>query len=121
MTKPETRIQNAIQDYVNDNGGNCFKLHGNHMQRRGEPDIVGSLPFTKNSGWFIHFYAEVKVPGEEEEELQAERLENWAKQGYACSVVSSLDDFKTFMVWAWKNRIGLSKRNSKAVWRYYEK
>lgn len=48
----------------------------------GDPDIYGSI-----GG--VHVEIEVKVPGEEPEDLQWYRLEQWAKTGAACCWVTS--------------------------------
>lgn len=119
MAKQETKIQQDIQKWVNKNGGVISKTHGSQYSKRGEVDLWGSLPATKDGAIFIHFAVETKVPGEEETEIQAYRLKKWAEQGYATAVVAALPQFIEFLSEAYMQGIGISRGIGK-VWRYYE-
>ena len=89
MRQPETTIQNAIQDYIKDNGGDVFKVHGSSMQRAGEPDLCGEIPIL---GEWVHFKIEVKTPTGVPSALQKVRLRRYHMRGYLVGVVTSVAD-----------------------------
>lgn len=102
LKKPETKIVNKIQAFVKSVGGVCVKVHGSPYQRAGDPDLRGAVPiFFKNGSWpvaeFVHFQVEVKLPGEEPDELQEERLRQWELYGYTVGVARSVDEFKVII------------------------
>lgn len=102
--KPETKIVDAIQGWVSDHNGNALKLHGNAMQRRGEPDLIGGLiVLNDDREVVIHFAVEVKQPGLDAEPIQKYRLQQWAKVGFNTAVVHSLDEFIA-RIDEWSNR-----------------
>ncbi len=97
--KPETKIVNAIQQWVNDHNGNVLKLHGSSMQRSGEPDLIGGIiSIYEGTEYATHFAVEAKLPGELPRPLQVYRMNQWAKVGYWADTVYSLDDFITKLV-----------------------
>lgn len=92
--KPETKIVDAIQAWVEEHDGNVLKLNGNAFQRKGEPDLLGGVPVSYGwQTWLIHFAVEAKLPGEEPPPLQVYRLKQWDKVGFYTGVVTSLDEF----------------------------
>lgn len=87
LTMDETSLQRKIQEWVSHSGGNSLKLHGNAFQRKGEPDLIGSLPGP------IPFAVETKVGDNTPSKIQLYRLSRWAEQGWITGVVYSLDEF----------------------------
>ena len=87
----EASIVKAIQRYVKDNGGKCYKLHGGRFGQAGAPDLIGCVHGSP-------FVAEVKRPsadgGGDPTPKQTLELFEWGKQGFIRGVVRSLDDFK---------------------------
>lgn len=98
--KPETKIVDAIQSYVEFRGGNVLKVHGSSVQRLGEPDLIGGIPapesYNKRVGRTVNvpFAIEVKLPGEEARVLQLYRIAKWAKVGFCTGVVHSVGEFE---------------------------
>lgn len=92
--KAETLIVEDCLDWVRKAGGDAFHVHGSAMQRKGEPDIAGWIPkYTVLGEGRIHFHIEAKLPGEEPDPIQQERLDDYAKGGYTVGVCHSLDEF----------------------------
>lgn len=108
--KPETKIVNKIQEWVNANGGNVLKLYGNSVQRAGEPDLIGGIWIQRAPGnfWPIAFAIEVKQPGEDARELQKYRLKKWNSVGYLTGVAHSLEEFKQIIGWKDNETVGTS-------------
>lgn len=100
--KPETKIVDAAQEWVEENGGNALKVYGNAIQRSGEPDLIGGIYVPGN--WehpFVHFAIEFKLPGEDARKLQKYRMKQWAKVGFKTGVAHSVEEFKKLI--GWKN------------------
>ncbi len=98
--KPETKIVEKIKDYISMHEGHFLKLYGNEVQRAGEPDLVGSIPVylvDYNIVFDVHFWVEVKVPGENARQLQTLRLNTWGYHHFAVGVVHSVDEFETLI------------------------
>lgn len=96
--KPETKIVNQIIQYIKDLGGDAWKVHGNNMQRSGEPDIDGWLPSSLHpDGLPIHLKVEVKTPIGKPSKLQLYRLKVYKEAGYYALVAVSVDDFRQQM------------------------
>lgn len=89
--QPESKVVNAITQYVSECGGYSFKIHGGPFQRSGEPDLLGWLPTEDGP---IPFAVEVKLPGERPRPLQNYRLRQWAKGGFAAGFATSVEDFQ---------------------------
>jgi hypothetical protein len=87
MQKPETTIVNEIQEFVRAQKGYVLKLHGNSMQRAGEPDLIGHI-------YGKPFAVEVKDGDNFPSPLQVHRLRQWGRGGFIAGVVWSLKDFK---------------------------
>lgn len=90
--KPETKIVNQIQQYVELHNGNVLKLYGNAVQRSNEPDLIGGIIAIGMPG-YVHFAVEVKVPGQEARPGQRYRLGKWASVGFKVGVAHSLEEF----------------------------
>lgn len=88
--KPETKIVHQIENWVLEHGGEVLKLHGSAMQRKGEPDLIGSY-------MLVPFVFEVKLPGEEPRDNQLYRLQRWRRQGFAAGWGTSLESFFDFI------------------------
>lgn len=87
----EKDIENEIKNYLNHTLGFkynsfCYKLHGNNIQGKGLPDIIGS-----HKG--IPFAVEIKYNTEVRQE-QMLTLRLFKQGGYVVGVVRSLDEFK---------------------------
>ena len=95
--KPETKISDAIQTFVGNNGGNVLKIYGNALQRSGEPDLIGGIYIPVKG--FVHFAIELKIPGEDASKLQYYRMSQWSKVGFVTGVAHSLDEFKGLIKW----------------------
>lgn len=94
--KPETLLAHKCEKWVTANGGYCLKLHGNEMQRAGEPDLIGGIlvcPPDRKIPVYVHFAIELKVGDNMPTVLQLYRLQAWRTQGYAAGVAWSLDEF----------------------------
>lgn len=95
---PETKIHNKIIQYIKDLGGDAWKVHGNGMQRAGEPDIDGWLPSHLHpDGLPIHLKIEVKTPIGKPSKLQTHRIAVYKQAGYYALVAVSVDDFRQQM------------------------
>ncbi len=98
--QPEGKIVDKIVAWVNNHDGLAVKVHGNEFQRKGDPDLRGSVRWAglRDDGtpilMYVHFQVEVKLPGEEPSALQHYRIEEWRRQNYAAGWVTSLDEFK---------------------------
>lgn len=78
--------------------GDAYHVHGSAVQRKGEPDIDGAVPFIFNGyEYVVHFKIECKVGKNEVSPIQAKRLESWNELGYTVGVARSLDEFKTIV------------------------
>lgn len=100
MRKAETKIQQAIQKWVESIGGIAVKVHGNAFQRKGDPDLRGSIPIFHRDyqglpcSYHIMFQIETKTEAGKLSVIQKYRLKEWRKHGYlACSAVS-VDDLQ---------------------------
>ena len=87
--KSEKLITANIMKWLKANGAECYKVHGGMFQRKGEPDITGSI-FYKNT--WIHFKLEVKTKKGRATALQKSRLKSWAKHDKAAGIVRSVAD-----------------------------
>lgn len=88
--KAETKLVEQCLAVVREMGGDAYHVHGSATQRKGEPDIAGWIP--KNGG-FVHFHIEAKLPGEEPDPIQQERLDDYAKGGYTVGVCHTVLEF----------------------------
>lgn len=88
--KPETRIVTEIIRYMRVVWKFYgYHVHGNLMQRSGEPDLDGSI-WVENR--CIHMKIEVKTPEGEPSMLQIERLREYHRRGYLTGIVTSVAD-----------------------------
>lgn len=90
MLKTETAIVRSIIGWIQSNGGDAWHVHGNPLQRVGEPDIDGWI---RMAGGVVHIKCEVKVPGNKPTPLQYRRLSNYRSAGYMSVWVTSLEEF----------------------------
>lgn len=98
--KPESKIVDAAQVWVEKQGGNALKIYGNAVQRSGEPDLIGGIHIPLR--WdnpFVHFAIEFKLPGEDARPLQKYRMQQWAKVNFVTGVAHSLEEFKKLIGW----------------------
>ena len=86
----ETQIVREIIRQLKEGGGDGYHVHGNTMQRAGEPDIDGSYP--SSDGEWLHLKIEVKTATGIATKLQLYRLAEYAKRGYITGVVRSWVD-----------------------------
>ena len=101
-SKPETKITVACIQWIKDVGGDAWHVHGSAMQRAGEPDIDGVLPYSRvvkygaheAPQYWIHLKIEVKTATGKPSELQIERLRRYSKMGYCAGIVTSVDELK---------------------------
>lgn len=93
--KAETTIVQKVMGYLTRNHHfDGFHVHGSPMQRKGEPDIDGSIllfPDEIQERWF-HIKVEVKTPVGKPTELQLIRLREYHKRGYLVGIVTSVQD-----------------------------
>jgi len=85
LGKQETNLQKKIKkQLLNEFGGWWVKTHGDPFQRRGLPDLHGTI-----GGYSI--WIEVKVPGREKEltDLQAETLRQISEEGGGLAFMST--------------------------------
>lgn len=135
-TKPETKIVNAIQVFVKEQGGEIVKQHGSVMSRLGEPDLIGGIVVkTYYYDWSndeclaiayvpISFAVEVKQATEDVRSLQAHRLKAWKNVGWVTGRVDSVESFQAlikdqlYLLWDRHNwRVGqLYNHVFTAVW-----
>lgn len=80
-SKPETLLSRRCMEIVEQYGGKVIKIHGSAYQEVGTPDLLGAVPPD------IHFFVELKNPGEEATPIQLYRLMQWAKLGFKTAVV----------------------------------
>jgi hypothetical protein len=83
----EQNVQDAIRNYVRENGGFVIKLHGNALQGKSTLDLLGGLRG-------VPFVCEVKRPGERPTKFQAYVLARCAQHGYTAIWADSLQMFK---------------------------
>jgi hypothetical protein len=94
--KPETRIVQLIKNYLKAAWqGDCYHVHGSMLQRKGEPDLDGSICI--GIKW-VHLKIEVKTPDGEPSELQKHRLREYGKRGYMTGVVTSVEDVERLII-----------------------
>ena len=89
--KSETAITNAIIDWIKEQGGDGFHIHGSMYQRSGEPDIDGWIP---TSNGVQHLKLEVKTPTGKPSKLQLVRLDRYVKACYTAGIVTNIDECK---------------------------
>lgn len=125
-SKPETKIVNAIQTFVKEQGGEIVKQHGSVMSRLGEPDLIGGIVVKAYYyDWAtdeclaiayvpISFAVEVKQVTEDVRPLQAHRLNVWKSVGWVTGRVDSVESFqeliksRLFQLWDRRGwRVGL--------------
>lgn len=92
----ETKLVQDIIAWVKETGGDAWHVHGNGIQRKGEPDLDGWWPHP--AGGVIHFKIEVKLWPSKPSNLQAKRLERYAKAGYTTGVAYSLEGFQELLL-----------------------
>lgn len=86
----ETRIQKQIIDWLREQGCYAVNIHGDPMQEGGVPDILFCW-----EGVFCG--CEVKIPGEEPNELQQYHLDLITKAGGLGFCAHSLDEVKVVL------------------------
>lgn len=87
----ETDITQALIAHFKGLGGDAWHVHGNKMQRSGEPDIDGWIPSDMGA---IPLKIEVKTPIGLPTELQVIRLRRYHKSGaYLAGIATSIHDF----------------------------
>lgn len=90
MKKAETLIVERIMRYLRRMWEfDGFHVHGNMMQRKGEPDLDGSILW--GDEWF-HLKIEVKTESGEPSQIQLIRLREYWRRGYLAGIVTSEDD-----------------------------
>lgn len=90
MGMSETELSRKCQKWVHDNNGHVLKIHGNAVQRIGEPDLIGAV-WIKDI--FYPFAIELKVGNNKPSENQLVRLKAWEKVGFCTGVAYSLEEF----------------------------
>lgn len=86
--------------------GDAYHVHGSAVQRKGEPDIDGAVPFLFNGYQYnVHFKIEAKVGKNEASEIQKRRLNRWSELGYTVGVARSLEEFKAIVVAALRKQV----------------
>lgn len=103
--KPESKIVDKIQAWIEEHEGTVLKNHGDPMSKLGTPDLIGGMIVRRKYGHatdaeiFISFpfAVEVKLPGEDASELQYHRLGQWRRVDYRTGVIHSLDEFIEFV------------------------
>ena len=81
----EAALQRAIQREVKKRGGKAIKQHGGPYSVAGTPDLIGSLAGRP-------FAIEVKLPGQVTTLKQSHELAQWAEQGWAAGVATSVEE-----------------------------
>lgn len=94
MKQPETLIQKKIQKWIKATGGDSWKVHGSGMQRVGEPDIDGWLPYEYGH---IHLKLEVKTPTGVPSKIQVVRLRKYWKAEYLAAIVTSVQELELYV------------------------
>lgn len=96
MIKPETLILRRIMNYLKiAHEFDGFHVHGSMLQRRGEPDLDGSIKIGLN---WVHLKLEVKTETGEPTELQIHRLREYGKRGYMTGIVTSVEDVERLII-----------------------
>jgi len=88
----EKKLQNAVIRWMSRQQKNgvqihWLKIHGNGMQRSGEPDLIICF-----EGFF--YAVELKFEKNKPTKLQEFRLQQWKNAGGKSFVVNQLDEFK---------------------------
>lgn len=98
--KPETALVQKIFQYMKRyHSFDGYHVHGSEFQRKGEPDIDGSIYLEDEDGigrWW-HLKVEVKTPVGKPTELQLIRLREYHKRGYMVGIVTSLADMQALV------------------------
>lgn len=100
MQKAETvivqKVMNYMTRYFQFDG---FHVHGSIYQRKGEPDIDGSVFLCAGEIYARWFYAkiEVKTPTGKPTELQLIRLREYHRRGYLVGIVTSVEDVQALI------------------------
>lgn len=87
----ESQLDQMLIAYIKNSGGDAWKVKGGAMQRRGEPDIDGWLPYLDT---VIHLKLETKTAGGVVSPLQRYRLITYRTAGYCAGVVRSVEELK---------------------------
>ena len=95
-TKAETYITDGIIAWIEGQLGDAHKVHGNGIQRSGEPDIDGAIEWTK--GVFVHLKLEVKTPTGKPSRLQVARIRRYKELGYCAGFVTSVYDTRELIM-----------------------
>lgn len=85
----ETALSVACQKRIRvEHSGAVLKVHGSAMQRKGEPDLLASVPVS--GGGLGRFCAiELKQPGKVPTSLQYKRLRDYAAAGALAGYVTT--------------------------------
>ena len=87
----EKALVHKIMQFLKQYEGDCYKVHGNAFQRKGEPDLTGSILW---NGKWLHFKLEVKLKGNKPTPIQLARLRKWAQCDKVAGVVHSVEEVK---------------------------
>jgi len=88
----ETSLTNKIRKKLNKEvGGFWIKIHGGPQQRRGLPDLHGTVEG-------LSFWIEIKVPGKNPTELQNETMKKIRDEGGGVSFWTTSEEYAVMMV-----------------------
>lgn len=90
MKKPETKLGEKVDEYLEAVGGEWLNIHGGPFQKSGWPDRIGCY-----KGVFIGI--ELKMPGETPTRLQLRRIRRINESGGRAVVCYSLQEVKNFI------------------------
>lgn len=87
----EKQIENEIKQYIKDNGGLCYKIHGGDLyQETGIPDLLCCI-----NGWFVGI--EVKDPGGKPSAMQLAQGARIKKAQGHFLIATSLQEVKDYI------------------------
>jgi hypothetical protein len=92
-------VKDILRNLNSYEGVLAWKIHGNPMQTRGLPDVLGLI-----RGYF--FGLEVKVPGKEHTltAIQAATLRHIAEAGGISAMVTSVEEARKVVMLGWRER-----------------